>query len=429
MTRPLPPVAGDFGNTSEGAPRGSLAQLQADSSLLLTVQEQPTATFPWRKARYKHRIPNNAEAKLSQASRSGTSVRLSSFHLGYRLASRLLVADWLTPFQNIGAAVRFCILNCSVAVLCIPICDHPIGSHDTGHAYYTTQVQNWPGGGGRELEIPEKTRRPTVSSGTIPSCENLVTRPGIEPGSPWWEASVLTARPSHSNSLSKQEFQERAVAEDVDNTRIPPGRTSFHSRRGLSRIFAGGNHFPRHFNFDATPYSLRLTLLGSQGLDVKGTAYRLVASFVQPPLRHAHVAVDVWRHTLSTTWADNTGPPSAAVWPTIQKRSGHVGSQQLVIDRATSISRILSEESVWPAGWIMLLWNAIAAFVFTIHDTSHYDTTLGTAGTAQELVTHVRKFIIGTKGNVHNALHQYEQMPQPAVAWTPGCLDESLGNS
>ncbi|KAJ8870860.1 hypothetical protein PR048_027161 [Dryococelus australis] len=39
-------------------------------------------------------------------------------------------------------------------------------------------------------DIPEKTRRPT-----IPICENPVTRPGIEPGSPWWGASVLTAQP------------------------------------------------------------------------------------------------------------------------------------------------------------------------------------------------------------------------------------------
>ncbi|KAJ8898461.1 hypothetical protein PR048_003821 [Dryococelus australis] len=44
-------------------------------------------------------------------------------------------------------------------------------------------------------EIPEKTRRPTASSGTIPTCEKSVTRPGIEPGSPWWEAARLTAQP------------------------------------------------------------------------------------------------------------------------------------------------------------------------------------------------------------------------------------------
>ncbi|KAJ8879204.1 hypothetical protein PR048_019810 [Dryococelus australis] len=40
-------------------------------------------------------------------------------------------------------------------------------------------------------EIPEKTRRPTASSGTITTCEN----PGIEPGSPWWQPSVLIAQP------------------------------------------------------------------------------------------------------------------------------------------------------------------------------------------------------------------------------------------
>ncbi|KAJ8895330.1 hypothetical protein PR048_000656 [Dryococelus australis] len=49
-------------------------------------------------------------------------------------------------------------------------------------------VPEW---GWGKLEIPEKTRLPTASSDTIPTCENLVTRPGFEPGSPWWEASRL----------------------------------------------------------------------------------------------------------------------------------------------------------------------------------------------------------------------------------------------
>ncbi|KAJ8870637.1 hypothetical protein PR048_029660 [Dryococelus australis] len=41
----------------------------------------------------------------------------------------------------------------------------------------------------------ENPPRPTASFCTIPTCENLgVTRPGIEPGSPWWEANVLIAR-------------------------------------------------------------------------------------------------------------------------------------------------------------------------------------------------------------------------------------------
>ncbi|KAJ8871234.1 hypothetical protein PR048_027540 [Dryococelus australis] len=40
-----------------------------------------------------------------------------------------------------------------------------------------------------------------------PTCENPVTRPGIEPGSPWWEASVLIAQPPRP-----------PMAEDISNT-------------------------------------------------------------------------------------------------------------------------------------------------------------------------------------------------------------------
>ncbi|KAJ8867997.1 hypothetical protein PR048_031806 [Dryococelus australis] len=41
-----------------------------------------------------------------------------------------------------------------------------------------------------ERDIPEKTRRPAASSGTIPMCENPgSTPPGVEHGSPWWKAS------------------------------------------------------------------------------------------------------------------------------------------------------------------------------------------------------------------------------------------------
>ncbi|KAJ8892300.1 hypothetical protein PR048_004880 [Dryococelus australis] len=40
------------------------------------------------------------------------------------------------------------------------------------------------------------TRPPAASFGTIPKCDNArVTRPRREPGSPWWEASRLTAQP------------------------------------------------------------------------------------------------------------------------------------------------------------------------------------------------------------------------------------------
>ncbi|KAJ8874534.1 hypothetical protein PR048_025394 [Dryococelus australis] len=58
--------------------------------------------------------------------------------------------------------------------------------------------------GWRKREIPEKTRRPTLSRGTINTCEIPVTRPGIEPGSPWWEASGLTARPPRPHEVFRK---------------------------------------------------------------------------------------------------------------------------------------------------------------------------------------------------------------------------------
>ncbi|KAJ8888344.1 hypothetical protein PR048_007831 [Dryococelus australis] len=56
------------------------------------------------------------------------------------------------------------------------------------------------GGGGGKREIPEKG---PPTNGTIPTCENPVSRPGIEPGSPWWEASVLIAQPPCESICSK----------------------------------------------------------------------------------------------------------------------------------------------------------------------------------------------------------------------------------
>ncbi|KAJ8880929.1 hypothetical protein PR048_017402, partial [Dryococelus australis] len=76
-------------------------------------------------------------------------------------------------------------------------------------------------------EIPEKTRHPAASSGTIPTCESPVARPGIEPGSPWWEASVLIAQPprpppviyNQSSDFDIQQFKN-AVFSFVGGLRI-----------------------------------------------------------------------------------------------------------------------------------------------------------------------------------------------------------------
>ncbi|KAJ8868728.1 hypothetical protein PR048_030267 [Dryococelus australis] len=58
-------------------------------------------------------------------------------------------------------------------------------------------------------EYPEKTHRQTVSSSLIPTCDNPgVNPPGIEPGSPWWEASEYGAAPVNKGE-GKREISEK----------------------------------------------------------------------------------------------------------------------------------------------------------------------------------------------------------------------------
>ncbi|KAJ8874456.1 hypothetical protein PR048_025305 [Dryococelus australis] len=61
------------------------------------------------------------------------------------------------------------------------------------------ETQGWSGAGmqgWRERECPEKTHQQAASPSTIPKCENPgVDLAGIEPGSPWWEASALATMP------------------------------------------------------------------------------------------------------------------------------------------------------------------------------------------------------------------------------------------
>ncbi|KAJ8892246.1 hypothetical protein PR048_004826 [Dryococelus australis] len=74
------------------------------------------------------------------------------------------------------------------------------------------------------------------------------------------------------------------------------------------------------------------------------------------------------------------------------------------------------------ADWVILLWNAIAAFVCMIPDTSHYDTTLRTVRTAHELFTHVRKLIVGYKGNVQHPPSSTDTYINPPLHAHPDAL-------
>ncbi|KAJ8897522.1 hypothetical protein PR048_002869 [Dryococelus australis] len=104
-------------------------------------------------------------------------------------------------------------------------------------------------------EIPEKTRRSVVSSGTIPTCESpRVTRPGIEP-----QFTLYPIEPRCCNGLTIRPPP-------------PPGRTGFDYQRSRSQIFASGNRaercrwstgflgdfpFPPPLHSGAAPYSLQ----------------------------------------------------------------------------------------------------------------------------------------------------------------------------
>ncbi|KAJ8871650.1 hypothetical protein PR048_027977 [Dryococelus australis] len=126
--------------------------------------------------------------------------------------------------------------------------------------------------GAGKREILEKTRRPTASSGTIPTCKNPVTRPGIESGSPWLEASGLTAQPSpwpltsrkniaHVRSASCNGVVGCSVAGRywsqlrVARCRLPQGRV---------RLFAAALTIAANDPATCKPLALALAILGRE---------------------------------------------------------------------------------------------------------------------------------------------------------------------
>ncbi|KAJ8880309.1 hypothetical protein PR048_016775 [Dryococelus australis] len=107
--------------------------------------------------------------------------------------------------------------------------------------------------GRRKREILEKTRRPTASSGTIPPCENPVIRPGIESGSPWWEASPSI----QSNTYFLQKLPYFRTVQSIDpidlavSGRVTPGLSQVGIVPNDSRWFGG---FPRGSPVPPLPY-------------------------------------------------------------------------------------------------------------------------------------------------------------------------------
>ncbi|KAJ8877768.1 hypothetical protein PR048_022223 [Dryococelus australis] len=98
-------------------------------------------------------------------------------------------------------------IRCYSQWLQISLCEV---SADEGKARWV-YMEHWGGGG----VISEKTRRP-ASSCTIPTCENPeATPPGIDPGSPRWEASSLTTPPPRHLSLGTGKFRKFILGENI----------------------------------------------------------------------------------------------------------------------------------------------------------------------------------------------------------------------
>ncbi|KAJ8886416.1 hypothetical protein PR048_012627 [Dryococelus australis] len=109
----------------------------------------------------------------------------------YELLIMIILAR-LTPTAGVGVASK----TLTSPGMCL------IGKHTS------TRMVGCRNEGAGEMGDPQESCRPTASSGTIPTCENPVTRPAIETGSPWWEASVLIAQPQRPHEQLNERFSQ-----------------------------------------------------------------------------------------------------------------------------------------------------------------------------------------------------------------------------
>ncbi|KAJ8894418.1 hypothetical protein PR048_007071 [Dryococelus australis] len=132
----------------------------------------------------------------------------------------------LPEVTAVGVDVRVCIIHWRGEILAgINIEALRADKSEVRCQWISAEEEGW-----GEWEIPEKTRWLTTSSGTITTCKNPgLTRPGIEPGLPWWEASSLT-----SQRISKYYSTSQCWAGSTLNTPsslLGPRRSSASSLR------------------------------------------------------------------------------------------------------------------------------------------------------------------------------------------------------
>ncbi|KAJ8895367.1 hypothetical protein PR048_000699 [Dryococelus australis] len=104
-----------------------------------------------------------------------------------------------------------------------------------------------------EASLYRKTCRPSASPDTIPTCDNPDARPaGIEPGSPWWEASAQPAVRIWGQALSQSSAGRIKFRELIEEYVKPYP----HVPRNFTSV---GSQFSRHAPDDFRPITKRKT--------------------------------------------------------------------------------------------------------------------------------------------------------------------------
>ncbi|KAJ8887155.1 hypothetical protein PR048_013370 [Dryococelus australis] len=169
--------------------------------------------------------------------------------------------------------------------------------------------------GAGEKGGPEKTRRPTALSGTIPKCENFVTWPVIEPRPPWWEASRLTQREERKKNLavnravcltlSTGKVRERLVVQNL--VKVMNEKTVVLQYRQLAKVYVGG--IVRHV-FDVGWCSM---LQWSESIAIARLSSRAITWKVNRPKSTVAFILRKWKVDENCANAAHSGQPPIVV--------------------------------------------------------------------------------------------------------------------
>ncbi|KAJ8879008.1 hypothetical protein PR048_019614 [Dryococelus australis] len=162
-------------------------------------------------------------------------------------------------------------------------------------------------------KIPEKTRPPAASSGTIPTCEKP-EQPGreIEPGSPWWEASRLTAEPpwppEHKRGVPRTcRLPVRDRDGDTEQLRRhpPPISTQLLEKnciRGRLRPVRHKSHF-RSFTNEGAKLSYRDSRCEEVDVDeLENRRFYGLSTFRTPGTDNCNIKGPAYLETFPTSW-------------------------------------------------------------------------------------------------------------------------------